>query len=73
MRRTRPGHGVEHNVPKTHCLNPSKVAAGQGILGTPNATATILDLVVLRQELVEGTRAMLGVARRLRSRREPCR
>jgi hypothetical protein len=45
-------------------LAPEKVAAAQRILGAPTATETIetaLDLVVLRQELVRGTRAMLGV------------
>ncbi len=76
MPRNRPGHGAERKVPRTYRLNPSTVAAAQRILGTPNATATIdaaLDLVVLRQELVEGTRAMLGVDLRLAPRREPSR
>jgi hypothetical protein len=51
-------------VPKAYRLNPNKVLAAQRILGTPTATATIeaaLDLVVFRQELVEGTRGMRGV------------
>jgi hypothetical protein len=44
-------------------LSPAKVAAAQRILGTPTATETIeaaLDLVVFRDELVAGTRALLG-------------
>jgi hypothetical protein len=51
-------------VPKTYRLNPRKVAAAQRILGTPTATETIetaLDMVVFRDELIEGTREMLGV------------
>jgi hypothetical protein len=54
----------ERKVPKTYRLNPNTVVAAQRILGTPTATATIeaaLDMVVFRQELVEGTRAMRGV------------
>ncbi len=50
-------------MPKTYRLNPGKVAAAQRILGTPTATETIeaaLDMVVFRNELVAGTRAMLG-------------
>jgi hypothetical protein len=55
---------AERKVPKTYRLNPNKVAAAQRILGTPTATETIeaaLDMVVFRQELVEGTRALRGV------------
>ena len=51
-------------VPKTYRLSPRKVAAAQRILGTPTATETIetaLDMVVFREELMEGTQAMLGV------------
>jgi hypothetical protein len=53
----------DRKVPKTYRLSPAKVAAAQRILGTPTATETIeaaLDLVVFRDELVAGTRAMLG-------------
>lgn len=60
-RRARSG---ERKVPKTYRLSPAKVAAAQRILGTDTATETIetaLDMVVFRRELVEGTRAMLGV------------
>ena len=42
----------------------ANAAAAQRILGTPTATETIeaaLDMVVFRQELVDGTRAMRGV------------
>jgi hypothetical protein len=54
----------DHKVPRTYRLSPSKVAAAQRILGTPTATATIeaaLDMVVFRQELIAGTRAMFGL------------
>jgi hypothetical protein len=53
----------DRKVPKTYRLSPAKVAAAQRILGTPTATETIeaaLDMVVFRDELVAGTRAMLG-------------
>ncbi len=64
MPPTRTGRPAERKVPKTYRLNPNKVAAAQRILGTPTATETIeaaLDMVVFRQELVDGTRAMRGV------------
>ncbi|HEX4627360.1 MAG TPA: hypothetical protein VH137_01100 [Gemmatimonadales bacterium] len=60
-RRARVGEG---KVPQTYRLDPTKAAVAQRILGTPTATATIestLDMVVFRQELVDGTRAMQGV------------
>jgi hypothetical protein len=50
-------------VPRTYRLAPEKVATAQRILGTATATETIetaLDMVVFRQELIGGTRAMLG-------------
>jgi hypothetical protein len=50
-------------VPKTYRLAPDKVAAAQRILGASTATETIevaLDMVIFREELIEGTRAMLG-------------
>jgi hypothetical protein len=59
----RPRSG-DRKVPKTYRLSPNKVAAAQRILGTPTATETIeaaLDMVVFREELIAGTRAMLGV------------
>lgn len=55
---------AERKVSKTYRLTPSKLAAAQRILGAPTATETIetaLDMIVFRQELVDGTRAMLGV------------
>jgi len=64
MPPTRTARAAERKVPKTYRLNPNKVAAAQRILGTPTATETIeaaLDMVVFRQELVEGTRALRGV------------
>lgn len=60
-KRARAG---DRKVPKTYRLNPSKVAAAQRILGTPTATETIeaaLDMVVFREELIAGAKAMLGV------------
>ena len=51
-------------VPRTYRLAPEKVAAAQRVLGSATATETIetaLDLVLFRQELVTGTRRMLGV------------
>lgn len=59
-RRPRP---AERKVSKTYRLTPSKLAAAQRILGAATATETIetaLDMVVFRDELVAGTRAMLG-------------
>ena len=62
----QPGHrrGIRLKVSKTFRLNPGKLAAAQRILATATATETIetaLDMVVFRRELVDGTRAMLGV------------
>ena len=51
-------------VPKTYRLAPDKVAAAQRILGAATATETIetaLDLVVFRQELMDGTRSLFGL------------
>lgn len=51
-------------VPRTYRLAPEKIAAAQRVLGSATATETIetaLDLVLFRQELVAGTRRMLGV------------
>ena len=61
---TRKPRAGDRKVPKTYRLSPAKVAAAQRILGMDTATATIetaLDMVVFRRELVQGTRAMLGV------------
>ncbi len=52
-------------VSKTYRLTPAKLAAAQKILGTSTATETIetaLDLVVFRQELIDGTRALFGLS-----------
>jgi hypothetical protein len=57
-------HKALRKVPKTYRLAPEKVAAAQRILGAATATETIetaLDMIVFRQELIEGTKAMLGV------------
>ncbi|MHB1327175.1 MAG: hypothetical protein ACYC2K_03155 [Gemmatimonadales bacterium] len=51
-------------VSKTYRLTPAKLAAAQKILGTSTATETIetaLDMVVFRQELIDGTRALFGL------------
>jgi len=59
----KPSRGAR-KVPKTYRLAPDKVAAAQRILGAATATETIetaLDMIVFRQELIDGTRAMLGV------------
>jgi hypothetical protein len=51
-------------VSKTYRLTPGKLSAAQRILGTTTATEAIetaLDMVVFRRELLDGTRAMLGV------------
>ena len=50
-------------TPKTYRLDANTIAAAQEILGVATATEAIetaLDMVVFRQELVAGTRAMLG-------------
>jgi hypothetical protein len=50
-------------VPRTFRLTPGKLEEAQKILGTDTATATIeqaLDMVVFREELVQGTAAMRG-------------
>ncbi len=55
---------VECRVPKAYRLTPGKLAAAQRILGAATATETIepaLDMVIFRQELLDGTRAMIGV------------
>lgn len=61
----KPGAGVKsRKVPRTYRLAPDRVAAAQRVLGAATATEAIetaLDLVLLRRELVAGTRAMLGV------------
>lgn len=60
--RTTSRRGVK--VPRTYRLDVRTIEAAQAILGAPTATEAIetaLDMVVFRQELVEGTRAMLGV------------
>ena len=57
--------GTSAKKSKTYRLSESKIAAAQEILGAPTATAAIeaaLDLVIFRQELVDGTSALLGIA-----------
>jgi hypothetical protein len=52
---------VSEKVAKSYRLSPKRIAAAQKILGTPSATATIeeaLDLVVFREELLKGVKAL---------------
>jgi hypothetical protein len=61
----KPGQVSEAKVMKTYRLSPRKIAAAQKVLGATTATATIeeaLDMVVFRNELIEGTRAISGLA-----------
>lgn len=63
MPKARRARARERKVSKTYRLTPSKLAAAQRILGAATATETIetaLDMVVFREELVAGTREMLG-------------
>ena len=56
--------GREERVSRTYRLRLSKLRAAKRALGAATATETIeraLDLVVFQRELVDGTRAMLGV------------
>jgi hypothetical protein len=56
---------AERKVSKTYRLTESKISEARRILGADTATAAIetaLDMVVFRHELMEGTRAMRGVA-----------
>jgi hypothetical protein len=64
MSRKIAGSARGRKVPRTYRLAPEKIAAAQRVLGSATATETIetaLDLVLFRQELVAGTRRMLGV------------
>lgn len=54
----------EPRVSRTYRLPLSKLEAAQRALGAATATETIeraLELAVFQRELVDGTRAMLGV------------
>lgn len=56
--------GREARVSRTYRLPLSKLRAAKRALGAATATETIeraLDLAVLQRELVDGTRAMLGI------------
>ena len=62
-RRKRASHR-EQRVSRTYRLPLSKLSAAKRALGAATATETIeraLDLVVFQRELIDGTRAMLGV------------
>jgi len=63
IRRKR-ATGREERVSRTYRLPLSKVRAAQRALGAATATETIeraLDLAVFQRELIDGTRAMLGI------------
>jgi hypothetical protein len=63
VRRKRPQHR-EERVSRTYRLPLSKLRAAKRALGAATATEAIeraLDLAVFQRELVDGTRAMLGV------------
>jgi hypothetical protein len=54
----------EERVSRTYRLPLSKLKAAKRALGAATATEAIeraLDLAVLQRELVDGTRAMLGI------------
>lgn len=54
----------ERRVSRTYRLPLSKLRAAKRALGAATATETIeraLDLVVFQRELIDGTRAMLGI------------
>jgi hypothetical protein len=56
--------GREPRVSRTYRLPLSKLSAAKKALGAATATETIeraLDLVVFQRELIDGTRAMLGI------------
>ena len=62
--RRKRATGREERVSRTYRLPLSKVRAAQRALGAATATETIeraLDLAVFQRELIDGTRAMLGI------------
>jgi hypothetical protein len=62
--RKKPGRVSEQKVARTYRLAPGRIETARKILGVRTATAAIetaLDMVVFRQELIDGTRAMRGV------------
>lgn len=59
-----PGRKPSDKKLKSYRLSEQKIAAAQKVLREPSATATIeaaLDLVVFRQELIQGTDALFGI------------
>jgi hypothetical protein len=63
-RRAAEGRRRTTKVPNSYRLPPSKLAAAQRILGAATETEAIetaLDMVVFRQELIDGTAAMAGI------------
>jgi len=62
--RRKPVPRREERVSRTYRLPLSKLRAAKRALGAATATETIeraLDLAVFQCELVDGTRAMLGI------------
>jgi hypothetical protein len=63
VKRKRPRER-EERVSRTYRLPLSKLRAAKQALGAATATETIeraLDLVVFQRQLIDGTRAMLGI------------
>ncbi len=59
-----PRRVADEKTPKTFRLSAARLAAAQRALGAATATEAIetaLDLVIFRQGLIEGSRAMAGV------------
>jgi len=54
----------EAKVAMSYRLSPAKIARAQAVLGTATATATIeeaLDMIVFRQELMQGADSAFGL------------
>ena len=59
-----PGRVSEAKVAMSYRLSPAKIARAQAVLGTATATATIeeaLDMIVFRQELMQGVDRAFGL------------
>lgn len=59
-----PGRVSEAKVAMSYRLSPEKIARAQAVLGTATATATIeeaLDMIVFRQELMQGVDRAFGL------------
>ena len=55
---------VVRKTARTFRITPGKIEAAQQVLGSSTATETIetaLDMVVFRQELIQGAKAAFGI------------